>query len=115
MGIFHLHAIYKKNSFQESAVCGMINQPKNFPLIEFSFAFFFVLPLIIIFIQYMKMSSSIAHSEKPLDGIGGSINGNRMRRRAQSNKSIIRMLRKLLSLLLFRFAWSLHIKRTNRF
>ncbi|XP_045480343.1 neuropeptides capa receptor-like [Harmonia axyridis] len=88
---------YPKNAtdsivIKESAICGMIDQPKNLPMIEFSFTFFFVLPLIIIFIQYMKMSSSISHSEQPLDGIGGSINENRLRRRAQSNKSIVRML-----------------------
>ncbi|XP_044749380.1 neuropeptides capa receptor-like [Coccinella septempunctata] len=88
---------YPKNStdaivIKESAVCGMRNQPKNFPLIELSFAFFFILPLIIIFIQYIKMSSSIAQSEKPLDGMGGSVNEDRLRRRAQSNKSIVRML-----------------------
>ncbi|KAL3267208.1 hypothetical protein HHI36_011344 [Cryptolaemus montrouzieri] len=70
----------------------MIEQPANFPLIELSFGIFFVLPLIIILTQYIKMSASITNSEKPLNGISGSINGNRLRRRAQSNKSIIRLL-----------------------
>ncbi|KAK9885618.1 hypothetical protein WA026_012382 [Henosepilachna vigintioctopunctata] len=69
-----------------------MNMPVDIPLFQMSFGFFFVVPLCIIMIQYVKMSSSIFRSEHPLNGLGGSINTNRIRSRAQSNKSIVRML-----------------------
>ncbi|XP_018326725.1 neuropeptides capa receptor-like [Agrilus planipennis] len=74
---------------EESAFCGMTSQPKNFPLAELSTVIFFLIPMVIISLEYIQMGIKIGtYSEQ--NGLKGSIH--RGSRKPQSQKTIVRML-----------------------
>ncbi|VEN54355.1 unnamed protein product, partial [Callosobruchus maculatus] len=74
----------------ESAFCGMISQPKNIPMTEISTVTFFILPMIVIIYQYIKMG--IAIQQTAIDSFEkGSVHGRR-KKGQQTNKTIVKML-----------------------
>ncbi|XP_034947268.1 neuropeptides capa receptor-like [Chelonus insularis] len=75
---------------EESAFCAMLapNMP-NFPLYELSCLIFFVIPLILIMVLYIRMGLRIQSNALEMN-IQGTIHGDR--RQEQSRKAIIRML-----------------------
>ncbi|XP_019868983.2 neuropeptides capa receptor [Aethina tumida] len=85
--------IYYPNSnrkIQESAFCGMLNGPKY--LCEISTFTFFIVPLIIICVLYVRMGLKIHRTARKTLGkeLKGSVH--RTNRRLQVNKNVIRML-----------------------
>ncbi|CAB3385125.1 Hypothetical predicted protein [Cloeon dipterum] len=66
----------------ESAFCGMLNVPDNFPLYETSSVVFFLLPMVILVVLYTRMGLLITRRH----GLGESHRTNK------SRKSILRML-----------------------
>ncbi|KAG5873347.1 hypothetical protein JTB14_017797 [Gonioctena quinquepunctata] len=79
----------------ESALCAMISQPENIPLTEVSSIIFFVIPMVIILYQYIKMGIVIrqtARNNSSLGrGISGSVHGRNKRQQAQRN-NVVKML-----------------------
>jgi neuromedin U receptor 1 len=69
---------------EESAFCGMLNVPDNFPLYETSSVVFFLLPMVILVVLYTRMGLLITRRH----GLGESHRTN------NSRKSILRMLGK---------------------
>nr|CAH7754969.1 unnamed protein product [Callosobruchus chinensis] len=68
----------------------MIAQPENVPMTEISTVIFFILPMIVIIYQYIKMG--IAIQQTTIDSFGkGSVHRKR-KKSHQSNKSIVKML-----------------------
>ncbi|XP_060530951.1 neuropeptides capa receptor-like [Cylas formicarius] len=86
------YPIHSKQFIEESAMCAMTSQPANIPLTEMSTIIFFVIPLLIIMVQYTNMGITIWRTAETNFGnkLKGSVH--RKNRRLQSNKSIIRML-----------------------
>ncbi|XP_019756920.1 neuropeptides capa receptor isoform X1 [Dendroctonus ponderosae] len=80
------------NIVEESAMCAMVNQPKNIPLTELSSLIFFIVPTVIIAVLYCNMGITIAKASRAKfeNKVKGSIH--RKNKKHQSNKSIIRML-----------------------
>ena len=79
-----------ENISRDSAMCAMLqeNMP-NFPLYELSCLIFFLLPMILMIIFYVRMGCTIQRTS--LDhSLEGSIHGEK--RQAQSKKTIIQML-----------------------
>lgn len=73
-------------------MCGMVSQPKYFPLIEVSTLVFFIIPMLIIAVQYSKMGISISKTAK---SVRKNVNGSGSKtKRVQSNRSVIKMLSK---------------------
>ncbi|XP_059483376.1 neuropeptides capa receptor-like isoform X3 [Neocloeon triangulifer] len=70
------------NQIIESAFCGMLNVPDNFPLYETSSVIFFLLPMVILIVLYTRMGLLITRRH----GLGESHRTNK------SRKSILRML-----------------------
>jgi neuromedin U receptor 1 len=70
------------NFAEESAFCGMLNVPDNFPLYETSSVVFFLLPMVILVVLYTRMGLLITRRQ----GLGESHRTNK------SRKSILRML-----------------------
>ncbi|XP_066998582.2 neuropeptides capa receptor isoform X1 [Anabrus simplex] len=77
------------NIVEESAFCAMldVNVPKNYPVYELSFVIFFLLPMIIMLVLYVRMGLTIWTPHKR---VAGSIH--RQIKKNQSRKSIVRML-----------------------
>jgi hypothetical protein len=79
----HLCAPQDSGNFaEESAFCGMLNVPDNFPLYETSSVVFFLLPMVILVVLYTRMGLLITRRQ----GLGESHRTNK------SRKSILRML-----------------------
>ncbi|ENN78959.1 hypothetical protein YQE_04578, partial [Dendroctonus ponderosae] len=80
------------NIVEESAMCAMVNQPKNIPLTELSSLIFFIVPTVIIAVLYCNMGITIAKASRTKfeNKVKGSIH--RKNKKHQNNKSIIRML-----------------------
>ncbi|KAF5280934.1 hypothetical protein FQR65_LT14921 [Abscondita terminalis] len=80
------------NILEESAFCAMMSQPESLPLAELSFLLFFLIPMIIIGVQYTRMALKISkQTEKLGKGLHGSVHRGSGRRN-QSHKAVIRML-----------------------
>jgi hypothetical protein len=75
------------NFAEESAFCGMLNVPDNFPLYETSSVVFFLLPMVILVVLYTRMGLLITRRQ----GLGESHRTNK------SRKSILRMLGELVA------------------
>lgn len=85
----------------------MMSQPENFPLAEISFLLFFLIPMSIIAMQYIKMGIKISKQTTRLGkGVNGSVHRGSSRK-SSSHRAVIRMLgkyeTKLISVLINRF------------
>lgn len=75
------------NLVDESAFCGMLTQPDNWPLSEISTIVFFIVPMLVIMVLYIRMGIKIRR--RTLCSLG-SVHGEN--RHSQNRKAIIRML-----------------------
>lgn len=95
---------------QESAFCGMLTQPKKLPLTEISTLVFFIVPMLVIAVQYTKMAVEISKTTKKTFCKGkGSVH--RDSRKAQSNRSVIRMLSIVGLRIFYTYFWALLSKK----
>uniref|UniRef100_A0A1B6C172 G-protein coupled receptors family 1 profile domain-containing protein n=1 Tax=Clastoptera arizonana TaxID=38151 RepID=A0A1B6C172_9HEMI len=95
------------NFVNESAFCGMLehNVPKNFPVYELSFISFFLIPMLMIMVLYMRIGAQIRDNSLSVDG---TVHGET--RRSQSRKTIIRMLSAVV--ITFFLCWApFHVQR----
>ncbi|GJQ87690.1 GPRGHP2 [Trypoxylus dichotomus] len=76
------------NLLEESAFCAMFSQPESVPLNELSTFIFFILPMLVMAVQYTKMGMKISKSTR--QPLGKSVH--RDSKKSQSHRTIIKML-----------------------
>lgn len=85
--------IADQSPIQDSAFCAMLDNPRGFPLWELSTCIFFVVPMLVIMVLYIRMGLQIRSRTRHTAALGvqqGSMHGES--RQSQSRKAIIRML-----------------------
>lgn len=70
----------------------MLDQPPGVPMTELSTLIFFIIPMLVIAVQYTKMGLEIAKTTRKTLGHGLRGSVHRDSRKTQSNRSVIRML-----------------------
>ncbi|XP_066999950.1 neuropeptides capa receptor-like [Anabrus simplex] len=91
----------------ESAFCAMLdeNVPAHYPVYELSFGVFFLIPMLVMVVLYVRMGLTIC---RPQERVAGSIH--RKIKQNQSRKSIVRMLAAVV--VAFFLCWApFHIQR----
>lgn len=80
----------------ESAFCAMldVNRPENWPLLELATFIFFVVPMILLCILYIRIGIRIRRTSlgRGKNSLAGAINQNRGSTRTSSRKNALRML-----------------------
>ena len=80
----------------ESAFCAMldVNRPENWPLLELATFIFFVVPMILLCVLYIRIGIRIRRTSlgRGINAVAGAVNQHQSSTRSSSRKNALRML-----------------------